>query len=387
MKINHYTKHCIKRFIKRLLRDELYFYSIVNRNDVVINARLDLSRRHLQMKLANTKPLSDSQKSEITHFWKQYFNNKHFLFDINQYSLYNKYNTNEEILKWYMPDDFYMGFVDTFFSDYASAIVFDNKNLYDLYFAGSKMPQTIARKMDGIYMDAMYQPITTQQVYELCSKVSSVILKDAIDSDSGMGCRFWTNSEPLSVLEKLLEVSNDFIIQNTIQQHPDLAAFNECAVNTLRIVTFCFNQKSIPLSAMLRMSTNEAKVDNFHAGGIACGIKDDGTLREVAYDVLANQITKHPKGKTFTGFKVPSYDKCIKMVTDLSLRFVNISKLISWDIAIDDMGDPVLIEANFTGGGIDSLQLCNGPLFGEHTQSVLDYLFTNSPLLKAYVEA
>ena len=187
MKINHYTKHCIKRFIKRLLRDELYFYSIVNRNDVVINARLDLSRRHLQMKLANTKPLSDSQKSEITHFWKQYFNNKHFLFDINQYSLYNKYNTNEEILKWYMPDDFYMGFVDTFFSDYASAIVFDNKNLYDLYFAGSKMPQTIARKMDGIYMDAMYQPITTQQVYELCSKVSSVILKDAIDSDSGMG--------------------------------------------------------------------------------------------------------------------------------------------------------------------------------------------------------
>ena len=184
-----------------------------------------------------------------------------------------------------------------------------------------------------------------------------------------------------------MEVSNDFIIQNTIQQHPDLAAFNECAVNTLRIVTFCFNQKSIPLSAMLRMSTNEAKVDNFHAGGIACGIKDDGTLREVAYDVLANQITKHPKGKTFTGFKVPSYDKCIKMVTDLSLRFVNISKLISWDIAIDDMGDPVLIEANFTGGGIDSLQLCNGPLFGEHTQSVLDYLFTNSPLLKAYVEA
>lgn len=379
-----YIKTCVKRFVKRCLRHELYFYSIVNRNDAVINARLELSREHLQMKLANSKPLTTQQKADITNFWNRYFRNKPFLFDLNQYSLYNNYNLAGENLKFYVPDDFYMGFVDTFFSDYASSIVFDNKNLYDLYFAGVKMPKTIVRKQNGLYLDAAYRPVTKEKACELCIGASTVIFKDSIDSDSGVGCRFWNHTESVASLEEIMDASNNYIVQEIVKQHADIAAFNHCAVNTIRIITLFFNGKPIVLSSMLRMSTNSAKVDNFHAGGIACGINSDGTLKDVAYDVLAHQYAVHPMGKMFAGFRVPSYDKCVAMVSDLSLRFVNISQLISWDIAIDEDGEPVLIEANFTGGGVDSLQLCNGPLFGQYTEKVMDYLFANSPLLKAY---
>ena len=48
---------------------------------------------------------------------------------------------------------------------------------------------------------------------------------------------------------------------------------------------------------------------------------------------------------------------------------------IAWDIAIDENGTPVLIEANFCRGGIDSLQVNNGPLYGKDTKKILDEVF------------
>ena len=48
---------------------------------------------------------------------------------------------------------------------------------------------------------------------------------------------------------------------------------------------------------------------------------------------------------------------------------------VSWDIAIVADGTPTLIEANLCRGGIDLLQLNNGPLFGKDTKKILDEVF------------
>ena len=50
-------------------------------------------------------------------------------------------------------------------------------------------------------------------------------------------------------------------------------------------------------------------------------------------------------------------------------------RLISWDVAIDENAEPVLIEANLQMGDIDILQPVNGPLFGELTDDVLREVF------------
>ena len=42
-------------------------------------------------------------------------------------------------------------------------------------------------------------------------------------------------------------------------------------------------------------------------------------------------------------------------------------KIISWDIGIDEEGDPVLMEVNLTMSGIFYNQLVDGPLFGGKT--------------------
>ena len=48
---------------------------------------------------------------------------------------------------------------------------------------------------------------------------------------------------------------------------------------------------------------------------------------------------------------------------------------------MDENGDPVVIEVNMSYGQIDFHQLCNGPIFGDRTGEMLDYLFKHDRML------
>ena len=50
-------------------------------------------------------------------------------------------------------------------------------------------------------------------------------------------------------------------------------------------------------------------------------------------------------------------------------------RLVSWDIAIDDGGEAVLIECNLTLGSCDNVQAVNGPYFGSFTRRILDEVY------------
>jgi len=50
-------------------------------------------------------------------------------------------------------------------------------------------------------------------------------------------------------------------------------------------------------------------------------------------------------------------------------------RLVSWDICIEEDGEPILLEANLCRGSLDVHQYNNGPLFGEDTKKILDEIF------------
>ena len=50
-------------------------------------------------------------------------------------------------------------------------------------------------------------------------------------------------------------------------------------------------------------------------------------------------------------------------------------KMVSWDFAVNEHGNPIMIEANLCLGELDFHQLNNGPLFGEDTKKILDEVF------------
>ena len=55
--------------------------------------------------------------------------------------------------------------------------------------------------------------------------------------------------------------------------------------------------------------------------------------------------------------------------------FISTCKIVGWDIAIDEKGNPTVIEINLEDIGMtDKSQAVNGPLFGEITDNLLNIL-------------
>ena len=53
-----------------------------------------------------------------------------------------------------------------------------------------KQPETIIKRMNGIYYDAQMQPISVAEVNEILSKQDAVFCKEAEDSSGGDGVRY-----------------------------------------------------------------------------------------------------------------------------------------------------------------------------------------------------
>jgi hypothetical protein len=150
------------------------------------------------------------------------------------------------------------------------------------------------------------------------------------------------------------------------------------SLNTLRIVSFVYDNDIRILSSSARIGAKGANVDNFHSGGVTCGINDDGKLKDRAFDQNLCRHILTPEGYKFSEIVIPNFGKCKSLVKKMALRFSGISKLISWDIAIDKDGNPVLIEMNLTYSGVDVPQFANGPLFGSDAQIIMNEVMKNS---------
>lgn len=233
-------------------------------------------------------------------------------------------------------------YLDPYFNT-PGAEVIDDKNLYGLIFRDLRQPKTIARKIDGLYMDEGYEPLTLQEVIGRCMAQGSIIVKVAVESSGGMGIRIWNSQDGMERLEKCLS-GRDFIIQELVSQHESLSALHPSSVNTLRIISLIWKGEVRILSRILRMD-----------GG---------------------RCTSHPDtGVVFKGYHVPGIDRCDAIIHREAWRLAHTCKLASWDFCIGKDGEPILIEVNMSYGGISLHQITNGPLFGPLTREIVDTVF------------
>lgn len=321
-----------------------------------------------------SKPLTEEQKIEIQSFWSKYAT-----LDKDAWKWFEVYNSvmpKGAILKYYIPDNIYYTKVDMHFSNQRECLTFDDKNMYDLYFPNIKMPETILRKIAGVFLDQKYLKLESNDVLSLCKRYNCLILKVSKGSDGGHGV-FFLNANDLND-GGLLNIFNgyrDFVIQKIVSQHREISRIHDKSINTIRVMSLFFDNQVRIVSSVLRMGVNDSRLDNAHSGGIVAGILSDGKLRDIAYNIRGKRFDKHPQGTMFGSINVPSIEKCHEIVKSQALRFVGLSRLISWDFAIDEDGDPVLIEVNLTYGGVDVHQMSNGPVFGDMTEAVLNEVF------------
>ena len=119
------------------------------------------------------------------------------------------------------------------------------------------------------------------------------------------------------------------------------------------------------------MGVGDSKVDNATSGGITIGVNESGELNDKAYSVDGKSYDRHPTtGFVFAGTKIPGVAEARRIV-ERQAALIPHFRLVSWDIAIDRNGEPILIEANLCDGELDFHQINNGPLFAEDTDEIM----------------
>lgn len=315
--------------------------------------------------------LSIRQKKAVKKFYSPYVR---FMTD-----RYHRIYTNKSGGKFYpeyLPEELYVTLIDRYFSDREEARFLDNKCYYYRLFSNVKLPELVGMRIGSSWMNNDLQLIPFSKMQELIEKEDEVVVKRAVNSEGGFGVDFLSGTHKMKAFNEIIsKTSCDLVIQKPIRQHPQLSELHKESVNTMRIVSLLTEDKVKIYAVCLKIGVGKERVDNGCHGGIYCGVHSDGSLGEIGALDNGEVLYTHPDlGYRFSDKKVPCLGKAIKLVKQAH-SFLGHFRLVSWDIAIDEEGDAVLVEANLSLGGIDDVQVCTGPLFGKDTKKILDEVF------------
>lgn len=311
-------------------------------------------------------------KNEINDYWEK------FGLKINKdwHKWYSSRNNIYDVR--YIPEDIFYSKILPYYNRIEMKKAYCDKALLGNIFPNIKQPSTLVKNLSGVNYDADMNILNEKEVLGICASKNKLYIKPSIDSGGGRGITIIEADDDKEMVEKVVKVlrlyKTNFVIQEEIIQHQILSEINDTSINTIRPISFFDGEKVHILSSILRMGINGAKVDSESSGGISCGIDNDGRLRRFAYDRYGNSFKKHPQGFVFENVKIPSFDKINDIIKREHLKFGHF-KIISWDFAIDFIGDPILVEYNLGMQGINFHQMDNGPLFGELTRNVLIEVF------------
>lgn len=336
-------------------------------------------------------PLTAEEKQQIDALWAQYLPNelRNIIIQDKYYEFYKAIKPADVDLYKYMPDAFLKTFIDDYFTNPQQSFPCDDKNLYDFYFHDVKRPTILFRKVKNLYLDADYSIISQEKALAMAREQGEVICKVAKFSMGGSGILVWNAvSDDENKLLSFLNNTDYVVCQQMLKQHPVMASLNPTSLNTMRIMTLVFNNQVHVIASMMRMGPKGSRVDNASKGGAVVGILPTGQLKNVGWDGTGLRYDIHPQGHMrFESVTIPKYQECVDLVTRLATRFCTISRMISWDVAIDENENPVLMEFNVSFSGTASVQMTNGPLFGDLTEDVLKEVFANSYTLKSIIKS
>lgn len=214
--------------------------------------------------------------------------------------------------------------------------IFDNKLIFNDHFK-----DYLGRE----FIDAAH--CSDEQFKNYCTRKTKIFCKP-VDSCSGKGIykSFDINENTnIDELHKFM-IDNNLFCEDAIVQHPEINKLNETSINTIRITTVLKDDEVYPMYAILRVGTNNAKVDNVGSGGIYTVLSDEGEIINPFWsDKTITTYEVHPtNGFNMMGFKVPFFLEAIDMCKKAALVEKHI-RYVGWDVAISPNG-PLLVEGN-----------------------------------------
>lgn len=348
-----------------------YYYKSIREDDLKLRA--SYWENDIKKNTKFTVSLTKAQKNEL----KKFYGNFNLPLEIKE-CFYISYLEKTGIFdKRFIPEDLFYCCIDTFYNNREMAKYFDNKCFYPRIFVNEKQLENVIFRMDNIWLDSNYHPINQDEIMRIIKSYDELVVKQATDTNSGDNISFIGKNEIYSEFcGATKSITGDIVVQKVFKQHSVLNQLYPNSVNSIRIITLR-NEDNIKIySCAYRVGTGKSRVDNGGQGGLIGGIDTYGNLKDVAYSYkTGTKYYEHPDtGIKFNSVTYPSYSQACEMAKRLHFMLPSF-RLISWDIAIDQSGNPVLIEANIKRGGITIHQMTNGPLFGDDTEKILEEVF------------
>ena len=203
------------------------------------------------------------------------------------------------------------------------------------------------------------QTVTEEEFKEKFGDVGKIIYKpQRASGGKGIEVFKFDDSNIHEVYETVTKLPEG-IIEQFVEQHPEMSKLSVNSVNTVRVVTIR-TDKDIPgmekdkvyfVYIAMRMGSGSSYTDNLHSGGLSAVVdKETGVLMTDGVDLHYNLCERHPDtGVKIKGFQIPEFDKIKEMITEAESMMYG---YFGWDVAVTVNG-PVIIECNtHPGSGI-----------------------------------
>lgn len=278
-------------------------------------------------------------------------------------------SVNGKHSRYYVPTMLYYYFILPYLNKNSYLNAYVDKNMFTKILGRSiidvALPKPVLYNINGKFYDGDDNLICKERARELVTEYNgNLILKPTIETANGNGVlliqKDEVNEEKMDELIK--DYNKNFVFQEVIKQHEDLASFNPTSLNTIRIITYCdFDGNYRVLRTMQRFGGKGAVKDNARSGGGCCSIDvHSGIVERIVYGYKYNTPKALHNSATQ---QIPFFDKIKETVIALHKQLPYFD-LIGWDMTVTQDGIPTMIEYNIIPASA-MIQMTNGPLFPE----------------------
>lgn len=254
---------------------------------------------------------------------------------------------------------------------------FKNKALYEVYFAQMPIIQNVTACFvgGGKYKNGMIQ-ITKEEELELLMQLNSFIIKPAFDSGCGKNVKKIDLTKVKNKEEYLnhliQEYKSDYVTQEVLVQHPDIARLNPRSLNCCRVTSILLNNR-FSYSTILKVGKSKSDVDNWQDSYVI-GVDTEGKLLQYGYDSELNRVEQADNGIPFRGIQLPKYNEMIMLAEKFHrFYFPNIG-ILGWDMCVDINNDVRVVEINVDYPGVAGEQMASGTFFKDRRDDILNLL-------------
>lgn len=330
--------------------------------------------KELRSTCPEIKTLSKEQKASIQAYYKKYYGKK-----IPDYLWHEYYYSRNGIFSEKYIPNYVLLDINSALYNQSITTAFDDKNLYYTIFPDVRQPKSYLKCINGLLYNGM-TPETEDEAVSRLVNLGEAIIKPTFCSYNGNGVKHLNivngkdQKSNKTLGELIKDYGKNFVVQEAIHQHEDLAALCPSSVNTIRIVTYRREPKEVVvIYAVMRIGKFGSEVDNTSAGGMVCSINtDDGKLNKYAISSKpAGSFDKNEAGLVFEGYQVPCFDKVVERAKEMQFRLPHFP-LVGWDFTVDTNNEVVFVEMNAPFG---LHQPAAGPGYGKYTDEIMERCF------------